>query len=151
MAVVFCFMKGIRDMAGLEGKVFEIPKIDETLTKDGYGADAKAVGDKFKEMKSVYMHPTSEQHGTTGSCSFDITPYMEERILGLITVCGSENKTRLAMVAIGTNYTCEPLLLVLASSPELNVSLVGNNINVQATSGGLWGADLTLFRAKAVI
>ena len=37
---------------GLKGKVFNIPQIDETLTKEGYGADAKAVGDKLSEMNS---------------------------------------------------------------------------------------------------
>jgi hypothetical protein len=136
---------------GLKGRVHAIPQIDETLTKEGYGADAKVVGDKLKTLKPMYMHPTSEEHGTTGRCSFDITPYMEERLIGVITVCGSENKTRMVVVAIGTNFTCEPLMMVLASSPELNVALVGNVIDVEATSGGLWGADLTMYRAQAII
>ena len=142
---------------GLRGKVLAIPHIYETLTKEGYGADAKVVGDRLTTVEEkvktahTYMHPTTEEHGTTGRCSFDITPYMEERLLGVITVCGSENITRMAVVAIGANYTCVPLLMVLESSPELNVTLAGNSINVEATSGGFWGADLTLFRAKAVL
>ena len=34
----------------LKGKVVSIPQIDDTLTKAGYGADSKVVGDKLKEI-----------------------------------------------------------------------------------------------------
>lgn len=37
---------------GLRGKVYVIPQIDETLTKDGYGADAKAVGERFVNVEN---------------------------------------------------------------------------------------------------
>lgn len=37
---------------GLRGRVHQIPQIDETLTKEGYGADAKATGAKFAEISS---------------------------------------------------------------------------------------------------
>lgn len=36
----------------LKGKIVRIPQIDSTLTKEGYGADAKIVGDKLKEMNN---------------------------------------------------------------------------------------------------
>lgn len=36
----------------LKGKVIAIPQIDNTLTKEGFGADAKATGDKIKEIET---------------------------------------------------------------------------------------------------
>lgn len=36
----------------LKGKVIAIPQIDNTLSKEGFGADAKATGDKIKEIET---------------------------------------------------------------------------------------------------
>lgn len=36
----------------LKGKIVKIPQIDSTLTKEGYGADAKKVGEELKKLKT---------------------------------------------------------------------------------------------------
>ena len=37
---------------GIKGKLHTIPQIDETLTKEGFCADAKVVGEKLKEQNA---------------------------------------------------------------------------------------------------
>lgn len=39
-------------LAELVGNIFAVPQIDKTLTKDGYGADAKVVGEKLTEVEN---------------------------------------------------------------------------------------------------
>lgn len=154
----------------LRGMLQYVPKVDETLTVKGACADAKIVGEKLEEMKTdidsakndidtlgktktpgAYMHPTAQEHGETGWARFDVTDFMEEKSIGLISVCGNESRTKLVTFALGRNYTCNMELVVLGASEGVNVTLEGNNIKVESTSGGLWGADLSLFRKPSVI
>ena len=51
----------------LKGKVIGIPEIDKTLTKEGYSADAKAVGDKLDVL--------TEKVGNVTTPKADVIPY----------------------------------------------------------------------------
>lgn len=71
---------------GLRGNVFEIPKIDNTLTKEGYGADAKAVGEKFigtdNEIKNLKakdeeLNNKHEASNTVETVSLWVEPNVE--------------------------------------------------------------------------
>lgn len=47
-------LKNVKLIPEIKGKVREVPKIDETLTKDGWGADAKVTGEELKKCnKSI--------------------------------------------------------------------------------------------------
>lgn len=69
---------GTRVWVNPSGKRTEIPRIDDTLTKPGYAADAKAVGDKFVEVeKKVGDKRTSMTwYGTTST-----EPYTAEKVV----------------------------------------------------------------------
>ena len=141
----------------LYGLIKAIPKTDATLTKAGYAADAKAVGDILRnEQRAVnfsydsngngleattiqealdelnwaklgraYLHSTEITNGDTGYCTFDITPYVEDKCIGIISICGSENKTSLAVVVWGKNYDCGLCDLVLSASSDVTISRSG--------------------------
>lgn len=38
----------------IKGRIYTLPQADETLTKEGFAADAKATGDKFKELEERF-------------------------------------------------------------------------------------------------
>lgn len=69
---------GTRVWVNPSGKRTEFPRIDDTLTKPGYAADAKAVGDKFVEVeKKVGDKRTSMTwYGTTST-----EPYTAEKVV----------------------------------------------------------------------
>ena len=46
-------VKDIESLRNLRGKIRNIPQTDETLTKKGYSADAKVVGDALKERIKI--------------------------------------------------------------------------------------------------
>lgn len=145
--------------AKVVGDEFEaMKKVDEELKKADTELDTKITNakndiDTLGKTKTpgTYMHPTAEEHGETGWARFDVTNFMEEKCIGLISVCGNQNRTKLVTFALGRNYTCNMELVVLGASEGVNVILEGNNIKVESTSGGLWGADLSLFRKPSVI
>ena len=51
-------------LAELVGNILKVPAIDKTLTKEGYGADAKVVGEKFENI-ATQMEKTSKASGIT--------------------------------------------------------------------------------------
>lgn len=42
----------------ITGKIVAIPQVDDTLSKEGFSADAKATGEKFKELEGIFKDYT---------------------------------------------------------------------------------------------
>ena len=174
----------------LYGSLKRVPQVDNTLTKDGFYADAKAVGDRFAEHKRridgidphfaenvgydntdsgmgatnvqgainelnwakcrrAYEYSVEISRGDTGYCTFDVTPYVEDKCIGIISICGSENRTSLAVVVWGKNYDCNLCDLIVSASSDLTISRSGNVFTVNKTSGGIWGADMSIIRVPS--
>lgn len=55
-----------QEFNNLKGKVVTIPTVDNTLSKEGYAADAKATGNKIKTLES-YLKKAGNYTGTGSS------------------------------------------------------------------------------------
>lgn len=104
--------------------------------------------DEISRNKSsrAYIFSNSITTGDTGSCTFDITPFTQDHCIAIITICGSEYATSMAVVAWGRNYTNNITDLILGASSDLRVSRSGNVFTVEKTSGGIWGADMSIVK-----
>lgn len=141
----------------LDGRLNEVdPHFAENVqyNNENSGLDATNMQNALDEINSkksgrAYMYETEISKGDTGYCKFDITSYEQDRCIGIITICGNENKTSLAVVVWGKNYDCGLCDLVLGKSSDLEISREGNVFTVQKTSGGIWGADMSIIRVPS--
>lgn len=141
---------------------FQVDNIDPHFAQNvGYdnansGLVATNVKDALDEMSAeksgyAFMHITSIVNGNTGNCTFDITPYANYRCIGMITINGSENVTSMAVVAWGKNYMNDLTHLVLGASSDMSISRSENVFTVNKTSGGIWGADMIIFKSPVTV
>ena len=123
----------------------------------GNGLNANTIQEALDELNvnnlakcgRAYEYSVEMSAGDTGYCTFDITPYVEDKCIGIIGICGSENRTSLAVVVFGKNYDCNLCDLVISKSSDLEISRSGNVFTVNKTSGGIWGADMSIIRVPS--
>jgi hypothetical protein len=134
----------------IKGKVISPLSIDRTLTKEYMCADAKATGDAIRnlENKMVFRYEGSISKGDTGYCTFDITEYAENKCIAIISICGNQNVTSLAVVVWGRNYQNDLCHLVLNKSDDIEITREGNILTATKTSGGIWGSDISIIRVS---
>lgn len=132
----------------IKGKVISPLAIDKTLTKEYMCADAKATGDAIRNLEKIatFNYESSISKGDTGGCTFDITDYAENKCIGLVTICGNQNVTSLAVVVWGRNYQNDLCHLVLGKSDDIEITREGNMLTATKTSGGIWGSDISIIR-----